>query len=159
MQWHLYACYCTVDTVWENISIDVSFVLILDLFDGLFPVYTICLLQMYVCQGRPFTTPCTLWETSSFWYKEIIRATSWENLFLLYANNKGADHPAHQRSLISAFVVRCLDSIIPLASISEMPSLLLPSVDAQSGLSLTWSKISVDRFSRNEAQLLPWPSW
>ena len=27
-----------------------------------------------------------------------------------YANNKGADQPAHPRSLISAFVVRCLDS-------------------------------------------------
>ena len=35
-------------------------------------------------------------------------------LFMLYANNKGADQAAHPRSLISAFVVRCLDSIIPL---------------------------------------------
>ena len=36
-----------------------------------------------------------------------------EKLCLMsYANNKGADQPAHQRSLISAFVVRCLDSII-----------------------------------------------
>ena len=32
---------------------------------------------------------------------------------LPYANNKGADQPAHPRSLISAFVVRCLDNIIP----------------------------------------------
>ena len=31
-----------------------------------------------------------------------------------YANNKGADQPAHPRSLISTFVVRCLDSIISL---------------------------------------------
>ena len=29
---------------------------------------------------------------------------------------KGADQPAHPRSLISAFVVRCLDSIISLDS-------------------------------------------
>ena len=29
-----------------------------------------------------------------------------------YANNKGADQPAHLRSLISTFVVCCLDSII-----------------------------------------------
>ena len=29
-----------------------------------------------------------------------------------YANNKGADQPAHPLSLISAFVVGCLDSII-----------------------------------------------
>ena len=42
---------------------------------------------------------------------------SWENLFLPYANNKDADQPAHPRSLISVFVVRCLASIISLASI------------------------------------------
>ena len=28
-----------------------------------------------------------------------------------YANNKGADQPAHPRSLISTFVVRCLDDM------------------------------------------------
>ena len=37
-----------------------------------------------------------------------------------YANNKGADQPAHPRSLISVFVVRCLDSIISLDSIAEI---------------------------------------
>ena len=31
-----------------------------------------------------------------------------------YANNKGAYQPAHPRSLISAFVVPCLDSITSL---------------------------------------------
>ena len=46
-----------------------------------------------------------------------------KNLFLPYANNKGADQPAHPRSLISTFVVRCLDSIISLVSISEIWSL------------------------------------
>ena len=51
-----------------------------------------------------------------------IRATSSENLFYAYANNKGADQPAHPRSLISTFVVHCLDSIIPLVSISEISS-------------------------------------
>ena len=29
-----------------------------------------------------------------------------------YVNNKDADQPAHPRSLISTFVVRCLDSMI-----------------------------------------------
>ena len=38
-----------------------------------------------------------------------------------YANNKGADQPAHPRSLISAFIVRSLDSIIFLVSRSEIP--------------------------------------
>ena len=40
-----------------------------------------------------------------------------------YANNKGADQPAHPRSLISTFVVRCLDSVMPLVSISEISRL------------------------------------
>ena len=62
-----------------------------------------------------------------------IWATSWENLSMPYANNKGADQPAHPRSLISAFVVRCLDSIIPLVSISIVSSLYLTSVAAQAG--------------------------
>ena len=38
---------------------------------------------------------------------------------LPYANNKGVDQPAHLLSMISAFVVRCLDSIIPLLAISK----------------------------------------
>ena len=31
---------------------------------------------------------------------------------MAYANNKGADKPAHPRSLISTFVIRCLDDMI-----------------------------------------------
>ena len=59
---------------------------------------------------------------------------------LPYANNKGADQPAHSRSLISTFVIRCLDSIIPLVSICEISSLKLVSEALQPGLSLTWSQ-------------------
>ena len=72
-------------------------------------------------------------------YKTVLKRTttkwapSWENLFLPYANNKGADQPAHSRSLISAFVVRCLDSILLVVSISEISA-------EQAALSLTWSK-------------------
>ena len=40
-----------------------------------------------------------------------------------YANNKGADQPAHPRSLISTFVVRCLYNIMPQVSISEISRL------------------------------------
>ena len=54
-----------------------------------------------------------------------------------YANNKGADQPVHPHSLISTFVVRCLDSIILLVSISEISSVYLA---AQAGLSLSWSQ-------------------
>ena len=41
----------------------------------------------------------------------FIWATSWENLFMPYANNKGADQPVHPRSLISTFIICCLDSL------------------------------------------------
>ena len=47
----------------------------------------------------------------------IYWATSWENLFLPYANNKGTDQPADPCSLISTFVISCLDTIISLVSI------------------------------------------
>ena len=69
-----------------------------------------------------------------------IWAMSWENLFLPYANNKGADQPAHLRSLISAFVVRCLASIIPVVAKSKISRLYLVPVAEQAGLSLTWSQ-------------------
>ena len=67
-------------------------------------------------------------------------ATSWENLFMPYANNKDADQPAHPCSLISIFVVRCLDSI-SLVSIVAISCLYLASVAEQTGLSLTCWKI------------------
>ena len=37
-----------------------------------------------------------------------------------FATNKGADQPAHTRSLISAFVVHLLESIISRLAISEI---------------------------------------
>ena len=57
-----------------------------------------------------------------------------------YANNKGADQPTHPRSLVSVFIVRCLDNIIPLVSISEISSLYLASETAHAGLCLPWSQ-------------------
>ena len=39
------------------------------------------------------------------------------------ANNKGTDQPAHPCSLISTFVVCCLDSIIPLLAKSKISRL------------------------------------
>ena len=57
-----------------------------------------------------------------------------------YANNKAAGQPAHPRSLISAFVVRSLDSIISLVSISIISTRYLASVAAQTSLCLTLSQ-------------------
>ena len=54
----------------------------------------------------------------------IIHEPGHEKMCLMsYANNNGADQPAHPRSLISAFIVRCLDSIISLDSVAEISRL------------------------------------
>ena len=59
-------------------------------------------------------------------------------LFIPYANNKDADQPTHPRSLISVFILRCLDSIRPVVAKSKILRLLLVSVVEQAGLCLTW---------------------
>ena len=71
-----------------------------------------------------------------------------------YANNKGADQPAHPRSLISAFVGRCLDSVMSLVSVTKkIKPHMLASVAEQACLSVTWSETPEDTFSHDEAQL------
>ena len=70
-----------------------------------------------------------------------------------YANNKGADQTTHPRSLISAFAVRCLDSVMSVVSVTKLSSLMLASVAEQVGLSLTWSETPEDRFSHDKAHL------
>ena len=70
-----------------------------------------------------------------------------------YANNKGADQPAHSRSLISAFVVHCLDSVMSLVSVTKISSLMLASVAEQASLILTGSETLEDMFSHDEAHV------
>ena len=70
-----------------------------------------------------------------------------------YANNKGPDQPAHLRSLISAFVVRFLDSVMSLVSVTKISSLKLASVAVQGSMSLTWSETPEDTFSHDEAHM------
>ena len=73
-----------------------------------------------------------------------------------YANNKGADQPAHPRSLISTIIIRRLDSSTPLVVIFEIWRLQLASVAEQSGLNLTWSKIPEDTFFAWCGSLMMW---
>ena len=70
---------------------------------------------------------------------KCVCGTSWENLFMSYANSKCADQLAHPRSLISTFVIHCLDNIIPVLAIAEISRPLLVSSAEQAGLSLPWS--------------------
>ena len=85
----------------------------------------------------------TLIVTQVLQFGHVMRKT-----VLPYADNKGADQPAHPRSLISAFVVRCLESII-------QNSKTLASLWSWAG----WFECylvanSEDRFSHVEAQLI-----
>ena len=41
-------------------------------------------------------------------------------VFGIFSNNKGADQPAHQRRLISAFAIRFWESIISKLAIAEI---------------------------------------
>ena len=50
--------------------------------------------------------------------------------------NKGADQPAHLRSLISAYAVCCLDSTKAIVAIFNISTLWLASVAEKTGLNL-----------------------
>ena len=65
--------------------------------------------------------------------RRLIRAyTIWasteQNLSSVFENNKGTDHPAHWHSLISAFVIHLLESIISKLSTSKLSTFLIVSV-------------------------------
>ena len=75
-----------------------------------------------------------------------------------YANNKGADQPAHPRSLISAFVVRCLDIISRFYSrnfktLASFCGCAGRFVSGLVGLCLAWSKTPEDTFCHVVAHL------
>ena len=58
-----------------------------------------------------------------------------------YSSNKDADKPAHPHSLISAFVIRFLESTISKLASSEISIFQLVPVAEQAGLNLTLSEI------------------
>ena len=62
------------------------------------------------------------------------------NPTLFRANIKGADQPAHKRSLISAFVFRFLKNIIILLARYKNSIFWLVPVAEQAGLRFTWSQ-------------------
>ena len=64
-----------------------------------------------------------------------------------------SDQPAHPCSLISAFVVRCQDRMIPLCYISEISRFYPVSVAEQVCLSLARSVTHEDTFSHELAWL------
>ena len=71
-----------------------------------------------------------------------------------FANNKGADQPAHQRRLISAFVIRFLEVIIYKYAIGEIATFYLVSEAEETDLKLVMLETPEDRFSRDEAHMM-----
>ena len=63
-----------------------------------------------------------------------------------FANSTTADQPAHPRSLISAFVIRLLESVISTLATNKFSSFKLVSVAEQTGLSLTLSETTKTGF-------------
>ena len=57
-----------------------------------------------------------------------------------FANNKGADQPKLPRSLIRAFVIWLLESIISRLAMTEISIFMLVSVAQQDGLNITLSE-------------------
>ena len=68
-------------------------------------------------------------------------------------DKKGSDQPAHMCSLISAFIICRLDSIIPWIAISKNFKTLASLCRWVSWLCLTWSQTHKDTFSRDRVQL------
>ena len=62
---------------------------------------------------------------------------SHENLALLQVNKQAADQPAHMHNLISAFVIRYLESIVVSLAPCKISIFQLVYVVEQGGLSLT----------------------
>ena len=87
-----------------------------------FLVFEISKSDTIKAQKSSFLIACYFRRNMSW---KIVSEPGHEKMCLMsYANNKGADQPAHARSLISAFVVRCLDSLISLLdSVAEISRL------------------------------------
>ena len=71
-----------------------------------------------------------------------------ENLLRRLANNTGAEQPVHLHSLISAFVMRCLESIICKLATVEISIFQLVSVAEETGLKLALSETPKTGLSR-----------
>ena len=103
--------------------------------------------------STPCMLSCVIQHCGECWVNFIFEPGHEKTCLLSYANNKGADQPALPRSLISAFVVRCLDSLMSLDSVTKISSFMLASVAEQASLSLIWSETPEDMFSHDKAHL------
>ena len=74
------------------------------------------------------------------WLKWLYMGLDARKPIFRVCDNKGADQPAHPRSLISAFVFRFLKSIISKLATSDISTFYLVSVTEETGLNLALSE-------------------
>ena len=119
--------------------------------------------KIYKCRTKFYITlkAYTIRHTKFQYYWPLISQNVLYNMshvirkpVMPYANNKGVDQPAHPRSLISTFVVRSLDSIVSLVSVSEILRLWLASVSEQARFKSIQVANPEDGFSRDEVHVL-----
>ena len=76
---------------------------------------------------------------STFYNMQVyIWASTQENRATRFANNKGADQPAHPRQLISAFVISFLESDISKLCTGDISIYYIPINDTSFKLSVFW---------------------
>ena len=73
---------------------------------------------------------------------------------MVFANNKGADQPAHPRSLISAFIIRLLERMISKLATSEILICWLVSIAEETPLSLTLSETQKTLFAVSRPNIM-----
>ena len=85
-----------------------------------------CLLNLTVNQlqqscSRMSYLQTPMWASGTSFLKSMLIGPGHVKICLMpYANNKGTDQPVHPCSLISTFVVRCLDSMICILALSKV---------------------------------------
>ena len=115
---HVYMCgFLTSSILIDEVNNYTGVILRIACFDLKCPLFT-CLDFWHRLSSIPISLHLSVQKFMSFEPR-----TSCENLFMSYVNNKDADQPAHLCSLISIFVICCLDSLISQVSISKISRL------------------------------------
>ena len=79
-------------------------------------------IRYFKCQCDKMDGPFNRAKMCCYRNKEcsIVWASAQENMSLGFTNNKGADQPVHPHSLISAYVIRLLESVLSKLAPSEI---------------------------------------
>ena len=97
----------------------------------------VALLRLHPCCYMPVSVPCLFRSVSHIL---VILLNNAKTCLRRFANNKGVDQPTHPRSLISAFVIRLLESIITRLATSKNSIFYLVSVVKKTDFCLALSE-------------------